>query len=144
MVESTLLQGIPKTNRSVKVDQALEAAPKVVCDCLPIVQTYQRSVVDLAALRFHAAVAMGQSLPAAGLPWFMAVFGRDSIITSLQALPFDPDLAATTLRVLAARQGTRFDPFRDEEPGKILHESRLGELTAFAERRTRPISALPT
>ena len=68
----------------------------------------------------------------------MAVFGRDSIITSLQALPFDPDLAATTLRVLGARQGTRFDPFRDEEPGKILHESRLGELTAFAERPHSP------
>jgi len=48
----------------------------------------------------------------------MALFGRDSIITSFQALPFVPDLASTTLRVLAMRQGTRRDDFRDEEPGK--------------------------
>src|SRR4029079_10597510 len=71
-------------------------------------------------------------------PWFMAVFGRDSILTSLQALPFAPEQAATTLRVLAARQGTRMDAFRDEEPGKILHESRLGEMTAFTERPHSP------
>jgi glycogen debranching enzyme len=77
-------------------------------------------------------------MPAAGLPWFMAVFGRDSILTSLQALPFAPDLAATTLAVLGARQGTRIDDFRDEEPGKILHESRIGELTAFGERPHSP------
>lgn len=77
-------------------------------------------------------------MPAAGLPWFMAVFGRDSIIMSIQALPFVPVLAATTLRVLGARQGQRMDAFRDEEPGKILHESRAGEMTAFAERPHSP------
>src|SRR4029079_16313623 len=71
-------------------------------------------------------------------PWFMAVFGRDSILTSLQALPFAPELASTTLKVLAARQGSRMDPFRDEEPGKILHESRAGERTAFGERPHSP------
>jgi glycogen debranching enzyme len=59
----------------------------------------------------------------------MTLFGRDSLITSLQALPFRPDLAATTLRTLASRQGTTVDDFRDEEPGKILHELRFGELT---------------
>ena len=78
-------------------------------------------------------------MPAAGLPWFMAVFGRDSIIMSLQTLPFDPRSSrATTLRVLGARQGVRVDAFRDEEPGKILHESRSGEMTAFAERPHSP------
>ncbi len=95
-------------------------------------------MLDLAALRFYPAIAPGESVPAAGLPWFMALFGRDSIITSLQALPFSPELASTTLRVLAARQGTRHDDFRDEEPGKILHESRMGELTAFEERPHSP------
>ena len=80
----------------------------------------------------------GRSLPAAGLPWFMAIFGRDSIFTSLQALPFAPELAATTLRELGARQGTRIDDFRDEEPGRILHELRYGELTAFEERPHSP------
>src|SRR5258708_1289284 len=79
-----------------------------------------------------------RSLPAAGLPWFMTIFGRDSIFTSLQALPFAPELAATTLLALAERQGTRIDDFRDEDPGRILHEMRYGELTAFEERPHSP------
>ncbi len=68
----------------------------------------------------------------------MTMFGRDSIFTSLQALPFTPELAATTLRALGARQGTRLDDFRDEDPGRILHEMRYGELTAFEERPHSP------
>lgn len=123
--------------RHKRIEHALGDAPQVRSDWLPIVQTYERSIVDLAALRYFPLLAPG-SMPAAGLPWFMAVFGRDSILTSLQALPFAPDLAATTLRVLAARQGLRLDPFRDEEPGKILHESRMGEMTAFGERPHSP------
>src|SRR6185503_15719393 len=70
----------------------------------------------------------------AGLPWFMTMFGRDSILTSLQALPFTPELAATTLLALGDWQGTRIDDFRDEDPGRILHEMRYGELPAFEER----------
>jgi glycogen debranching enzyme len=80
----------------------------------------------------------GESLPAAGLPWFMAVFGRDSIITSLQSIAIKPELAGATLRLLSLRQGSTIDYFRDEEPGKILHESRLGEMTAFEERPQSP------
>ena len=68
----------------------------------------------------------------------MTMFGRDSIITSLQALPFTPELAATTLRELGARQGSRLDDFRDEDPGRILHEMRYGEMTAFEERPHSP------
>jgi glycogen debranching enzyme len=68
----------------------------------------------------------------------MTMFGRDSILTSLQALPFTPDLAATTLRALAQYQGTRVDDFREEEPGRILHEMRFGEMTAFEERPHSP------
>src|SRR5207249_10293501 len=62
----------------------------------------------------------------------------DSLITSYQALPFAPELAETTLRVLAARQGQTLDDFRDEEPGKILHEIRFGELVRFGERPHSP------
>src|SRR5262249_12665197 len=80
----------------------------------------------------------GGPVPAAGLPWFMTIFGRDSILTSLQALPFTPKLAETTLHVLASQQGRRDDPFRDEEPGKIIHELRFGEMTAFEERPHSP------
>ena len=126
-----------REERQKRVAHALAEAPRVLTDWPDLLQTYQRSIVDLAALRYFPLLAPG-SLPAAGLPWFMAVFGRDSLITSLQALPFAPSLAETTLRVLAARQGTRVDAFRDEEPGKILHESRIGEMTAFAERPHSP------
>jgi glycogen debranching enzyme len=125
-------------NRQLRVEQALEHAPDVRTDWLPLIRTYRRSVVDIAALRFFSAVSPDKALPAAGLPWFMAVFGRDSILTSLQVLPFNAELAATTLRLLSARQGMRIDAFRDEEPGKILHEGRLGEMTAFAERPHSP------
>jgi glycogen debranching enzyme len=112
----------------------LASAPRLESDADSLKVTYRRSLVDLAALRFEAPMFPGHSLPAAGLPWFMTMFGRDSILTSLQALPFAPDLAATTLRALGARQGSRLDDFRDEDPGRILHEMRYGELTAFEER----------
>jgi glycogen debranching enzyme len=77
-------------------------------------------------------------MPAAGLPWFMTMFGRDSILTSLQALPFTPELAATTIRVLARWQGSNIDDFRDEDPGRILHELRYGESAAFGEQPHSP------
>ncbi len=116
----------------------LADAPRLECDWDPLKATYRRSLVDLAALRFSPPIAGGRSLPAAGLPWFMTMFGRDSIFTSLQALPFTLELAATTLTALGNWQGTRVDDFRDEEPGRILHEMRYGELSAFEERPHSP------
>jgi glycogen debranching enzyme len=116
----------------------LEGTPSLACDWAPMERIYERSLVDLSAVRFFPAIVPGGALPAAGLPWFMSIFGRDSMITSLQALPFLPELAATTLKALAAWQGMRRDDFRDEEPGKILHELRYGELTAFEERPHSP------
>jgi glycogen debranching enzyme len=120
------------------LDRWLDSAPKLQCDWDALRATYRRSLVDLAALRFSPPIAGGRSLPAAGLPWFMAMFGRDSILTSLQALPFAPELAATTLRALGDWQGVGIDDFRDEDPGRILHEMRYGELTAFEERPHSP------
>jgi glycogen debranching enzyme len=113
-------------------------APRLTCDSDSLVATYRRSLIDLAALRFSPIIAGPHYLPAAGLPWFMTMFGRDSIFTSLQALPFAPDLARTTLRVLGDWQGNRVDDFRDEDPGRILHEVRYGELSAFQERPHTP------
>ena len=128
----------PRPNMEKDLDRWLADAPQLKCDWEPLSRTYRRSLVDLAALRFSPLTAGGRSLPAAGLPWFMTMFGRDSIFASLQALPFAPELAATTLRELGLRQGTRLDDFRDEDPGRILHEMRYGELTAFEERPHSP------
>ena len=66
--------------------------------------------------------------PMAGIPWFSAPFGRDALITSIQTLMLNPEIARGTLRYLAQHPGHRLDPAREEEPGKILHEARYGEL----------------
>src|SRR5438128_8357658 len=127
-----------KPNIGMGLDEFLAAAPSLETDWDPLEHIYERSLIDLAALRFETTLFPGQPMPAAGLPWFMTVFGRDSLLTSFQALPFTPELAETTLRALARYQGTKLDDFRDEEPGKILHEIRFGELTHFDERPHSP------
>jgi glycogen debranching enzyme len=86
---------------------------------------FSRSVSDLASLRMRGAGQHGQ-LPAAGMPWFMAVFGRDTIITCLQTILFGPELAQSALRTLAELQAQQDDPGIDAEPGKIVHEVRNG------------------
>jgi len=125
-------------DKSRYMQQWLANAPRVSCEWRWLERIYQRSMIDLAALRFSPNIVTGKSIPAAGLPWFMTIFGRDSIITSLQTLPFAPELAEATLLTLAAWQGTVSDDFRDEEPGKILHELRYGEMTIFGERPHSP------
>ncbi len=85
----------------------------------------QRSLRDLRMLRSGMA---GRAYFSAGLPWYGALFGRDSAITAMETLAFDPGIAAETLRLLAAYQGRVVDRYREEEPGKILHEVRVGEL----------------
>src|SRR5438132_9337978 len=82
------------------LEELREFAPRLETDWHPLRLTYLRSVVDLAALRFYPFQGSERAVPAAGLPWFLTLFGRDSLITSLQALPFAPDLASATLRVL--------------------------------------------
>ncbi|GAA0375347.1 glycogen debranching N-terminal domain-containing protein [Micromonospora gifhornensis] len=120
------------------LEEWIAKAPKVNSEHGELCSTYRRCLVDLAALRFAPLSLGGQTLPAAGLPWFMTMFGRDSILTCLQTLPFTPELSATTLRILAALQGTRFDDFREEDPGRILHEMRYGESAAFEEQPHSP------
>ena len=80
----------PRTNMAQNLERWLDDAPRLECDWDTLTTTYHRSLVDLAALRFSPLTAGRHSLPAAGLPWFMTMFGRDSIFTSLQALPFTP------------------------------------------------------
>jgi glycogen debranching enzyme len=84
-----------------------------------------RGLRDLRAL--YTSTDQG-GIIAAGIPWYVAVFGRDALISSHQLLMVNPKPARDALRLLARYQGTREDPWRDEEPGKILHEIRRGEL----------------
>ncbi len=88
-------------------------------------EVIQRSLRDLHMLRSDLD---GEHYFAAGVPWFATLFGRDSIITALEMLAYEPAIAEQTLRLLAAYQGEAVDHWRDEEPGKILHELRVGEL----------------
>ncbi len=90
-----------------------------------IERTLSRSYDDLGALRIEDPNHPERIVVAAGAPWFMTLFGRDSLLASHMALPVDPSLALGTLQTLADRQGTVVDPVSEEEPGKILHEIRL-------------------
>ena len=104
--------------------------PAFTGDSALLGQILDQSARDLLALRVEASLdGRALVLPAAGLPWFLTVFGRDTLITAYQSLVFGPELARGALLELAAMQGRRCDDFKDEEPGKILHEIRHGELT---------------
>jgi glycogen debranching enzyme len=93
---------------------------------------YNQGVQDMAALRLPLQGTDHMVfVPAAGLPWFVALFGRDTLIGSLQTMIVYPEFAAGTLEVLAQYQATERDDYRDAEPGKILHELRYGELAHF-------------
>jgi len=90
----------------------------------------KRSQADLNSLISRAAEG---TFMMAGIPWFATLFGRDSIITTLSVLPFNPDIASLTLRMLAAMQGLQLNEAREEQPGKIVHEIRAGEMAATGE-----------
>ncbi|MET9498437.1 glycogen debranching N-terminal domain-containing protein [Streptomyces sp. NPDC006552] len=94
-----------------------------------------QGLADLDLLTVPATGVAGTpvAVPAAGVPWFLTLFGRDSLLTSYFMLPHRPALAAGTLSALAATQGTRYDTFRGEQPGRIVHETRRGELAHFGQ-----------
>jgi glycogen debranching enzyme len=105
-------------------------------------RTWSRSLADLAALRLRWT---GQGMvPAAGLPWFMTLFGRDTLITSFQELLLGPEPAAATLRALAETQADADDPERDADPGKIVHEIRRGKTAQiWTDRYYGTVDATP-
>ena len=87
--------GNPKPDMPTTFEQWMAQAPTLDTDNDVLRHTYRQSLIDLAALRFRPLKSLSYSLPAAGLPWFMALFGRDSLITSYQTLPFAPEMART-------------------------------------------------
>jgi glycogen debranching enzyme len=131
---------VPRATAELTVELAIsqsadagEASPlatapldfRVRSDSLWLNRVAARAGGDLDMLRSSI---QGLEFFAAGVPWFTTLFGRDSLIAALQVLPFQPELAAQTLRLLALYQGDREDNWRDEQPGKILHEFRRGEM----------------
>jgi len=99
--------------------------PQIRADWGSIDHAFFQSVSDLASLRMRGTGRTGR-MPAAGMPWFMTVFGRDTLITCLQTLLFGPELARTALEVLGELQARDDNADVDAEPGKIVHELRSG------------------
>ena len=122
-------------DRSTPVERLEEwrrRLPSVTCGHDQFRALLERSSEDLAALRIFDPEHPERAVVAAGAPWFMTLFGRDSLITSWMTMMVDPDLALGTLQTLARFQGTDIDPRTEEEPGRILHEMRFGETASLA------------
>ena len=129
-------------NRAPNFSAALEARQSELAEFRSDWAVISASNNEFATMIRHAGVdltsivAQGDGRGAfimAGVPWFATLFGRDSIITSLSILPFYPQIAVRTLRTLARLQGDTVDEARDEQPGKIVHEIRNGEMAATGE-----------
>jgi glycogen debranching enzyme len=127
----------PEPGMAMTMAEWMQAAPTVDSDWDDLDQTYRQSLRDLGALRIRADGTVEEAMPAGGMPWYMALFGRDPLWTSYLALPFQPSLARATLRTLARIQADDYDDFRDAEPGKILHEKRNGK-TAYLDEEPSP------
>ncbi|HXW38233.1 MAG TPA: glycogen debranching N-terminal domain-containing protein, partial [Acidimicrobiales bacterium] len=110
-----------------RLKQWRRRVPQVETDHPGLKEVVDRSAEDLGALRIFDPEYPERVVVAAGAPWFMTVFGRDSLITAWMALLVSPDLARGVLQTLARFQGTEVDPRNDEEPGRILHEMRFGD-----------------
>ncbi len=108
----------------------LDDHPEIYSDYPLLDHVVQRCLLDLLVLR---GMLDGFHYFSAGLPWYGALFGRDSIIAALETLAYEPRIAEQTIRLLARYQGTKSDEWRDEQPGKILHELRRGELANLNE-----------
>jgi glycogen debranching enzyme len=111
---------------SVRLNQWTAQAPTVAGVDEELCRTLERTQQDLGSLRIFDPLHPGRPAIAAGAPWFMALFGRDSLLTAYMALPMDQQLAIGTLHTLARYQGRRANPVTEEQPGRILHEMRFG------------------
>lgn len=111
-------------------DRWLESTTQIRSNSSLLNNVIERSLHDLYLLRTSLE---GEQFFAAGVPWYVTLFGRDSLIASLQTLAYNPGIAEQTLRLMAKYQGTKIDHWRDEEPGKIMHELRVGEMAHLKE-----------
>jgi glycogen debranching enzyme len=125
----------PDSEIETELREWKKVATSVTSSNEDVYRLFRQSVEDMAALRLPRAEVQNELIPAAGVPWFVALFGRDSLIVSLQNMHVYPEFARGALDVLGKLQATEVDDFRDAQPGKILHEHRVGEL---AERKLIP------
>ena len=123
----------PKAVVAAPAAEPTWSAPQVRADDRRLVRLLDRSLADLRGLRLADPARPEDVFLGAGVPWFLTLFGRDSLWAARMMLPLGTDLAAGTLRVLARRQGTRVDPATGEAPGKILHELRRHEFALSGE-----------
>jgi glycogen debranching enzyme len=110
------------------------AMPVIATDSAPLEAALTRASEDLGALRIVDSEHPDDVIIAAGAPWYMTVFGRDSLITAYMSLIVDSDVALGVLRTLARLQGSKVDPETEEEPGRILHEIRFHDQPSWALR----------
>ena len=133
---------VSKSHHSETMAEWLKTVVKIETSNEEFYRLFHQALEDMAALRLpirgtdHVVF-----LPAAGLPWFVAPFGRDSLIVSLQNILIYPEFARGALEILGSLQAKEDDPYRDAEPGKILHELRYGELAHFKLIPHTPITA---
>ena len=132
-----------RQERDASLAEWWRSAPRLQAPHEPALeQTWTQSLADLAALRLRWAGS--ETVPAAGLPWFMTLFGRDTLITSFQELLLGPGPAAAALRALAEAQAEVDDAERDAEPGKIVHELRRGKTAlVWTDRYYGTVDATP-
>jgi len=125
--QTNVFRDIPSVTQGIKsaVDEWIGRETAFRSDSLVLNRVMRRSLMDLHMLKTTIA---GDEFYAAGVPWFVTLFGRDCLITSFQTLAYGSETAADTLRLLARYQGNEVNDWRDEQPGKILHELRVGEL----------------
>jgi len=121
-----------KTPPDVRMSEWRTTAIVLTTPDVGLQHTLARSIEDIGSLRIFDRRDRDRVIVAAGAPWFMAIFGRDALLTSLMLLPLDRDLALGTLRTLAEFQGARLDEDTEEQPGRIAHEVRFGPRAAAA------------
>jgi glycogen debranching enzyme len=115
-----------------RLEEWRRSLPLITCDNDGFAALLDRSFEDLAALRLFDAEHPDRTVIAAGAPWFMTLFGRDSLLTSWMTMLVNSDLALGTLQTLARFQGVDVNPLTEEEPGRILHEMRFGETSELS------------
>jgi glycogen debranching enzyme len=126
-----LLAGLEHSKNATEMSKWKEMTTSITTANEDIYRLFKQSVEDMAGLRLPRSEAENEFVPAAGVPWFVSVFGRDSLIVSLQNMIVYPDFSRGALRILGDLQATEIDDFRDAQPGKILHEIRYGELATL-------------